>query len=222
MTTSSDRVLLRWLPLAVLLAAVAVVLLTVIPHPFGYHRWPQPIASSPPAQVVRVAPDSVAMATASRGVDAAPRRVPVVAEARRAAPVRNAVARTRTGLRGPGASAPATSRHGHGAGRSGGDSRGHRGDSRGSSGRGPGSDSGPKSGASPGTPLAQVNHILPPAAQARPEPTPVHAPKPTVAIDRRPERDRPDCGGGHGRGRARGHSRPHGRGHGAGAERDTD
>ena len=54
MTTFSDRVLLRWAPIATLLAAGAAVGLTVAPRPFGYHDWPNPVVGRPSASVVQV------------------------------------------------------------------------------------------------------------------------------------------------------------------------
>ena len=52
MTTFSDRVLLRWVPISALLAAGTTVGLTVGPRPFGYHSWPRPAGERPVESVV--------------------------------------------------------------------------------------------------------------------------------------------------------------------------
>ena len=47
MTTFSDRILLRWVPISTLLAAGTTVGLNVGPQPFGYHSWPRPAVERP-------------------------------------------------------------------------------------------------------------------------------------------------------------------------------
>ena len=217
MTTSSDRVLLRWLPLAVLLAAAAAVLLTVIPHPYGYHRWPQPETSEVPVQVVRVAPDP---ATAAPAATARPQRAEApVAEQRRDASVRPPAEPRRATDRRSTPPAPLRSPSGSGPGRSGGDSRGHHGGSHGRGGTGPSSNSGSGSGdgESSRTPLAEAPHRMPPTAQAKPGPElatpPTSAPEPDLDVREREKQDdeggRGNCGNhrGHGHRRAAGSRR---------------
>src|SRR5947208_8591293 len=61
-TTFSDRILLRWVPLAVFLAAAVAVGLSFGPHPYGYHAWPKPVAQAPIERTVRnaaIAPSAV-------------------------------------------------------------------------------------------------------------------------------------------------------------------
>jgi hypothetical protein len=65
-TTSSDRILLRWVPLAALLAVAMAVGLSFGPHPFGFHGWPKARAPHSVDRVVRVAPKSARVAVASR------------------------------------------------------------------------------------------------------------------------------------------------------------
>jgi hypothetical protein len=52
LTTFSDRILLRWVPVSTLLAAGTTVGLTVGPHPYGYHSWPRPAIENPVKSVV--------------------------------------------------------------------------------------------------------------------------------------------------------------------------
>ncbi|HKP89665.1 MAG TPA: hypothetical protein VJT75_06780, partial [Thermoleophilaceae bacterium] len=66
MTTSSDRTLLRWLPLATLLSIAMAVGLSFGPHPFGFHGWPKARTPQPVLRVVRVAPASAPTALARR------------------------------------------------------------------------------------------------------------------------------------------------------------
>lgn len=66
MTTSADRILLRWVPLAVFLAVVTAVALSVGPHPFGFHSWPKAPAPRPVERVVRAAPRSARVPVAAR------------------------------------------------------------------------------------------------------------------------------------------------------------
>jgi hypothetical protein len=212
-TTSADRVLLRWLPLAVLLAAAAAVLLTVIPHPYGYHRWPQPQASEAPIQVVRVAPQPT---NAAPHASVRPRRPDApVAERRPDASVRPPAVRRRADNRGSSQPAPPRSPSGHGGpGRSGGDSRGGDGGSRGRGGSGPGSGSGSSGsgdGGSSGTPLAEAPDLVPPTAQAKPGPDlagpPTPAPQPDIHERQGSgdEGDEDDSGSGRDCGQHRGH-----------------
>jgi hypothetical protein len=65
-TTSSDRLLLRWVPLAALLAAAMAVGLSVGPHPFGFHGWPKAPAPRSIERVVRVVPKASPVAIARR------------------------------------------------------------------------------------------------------------------------------------------------------------
>src|SRR5438094_877344 len=64
-TTFSDRILLRWVPLAVFLAAAVAVGLSIGPHPYGYHAWPRPVAQAPLERTVRT-PDSAQRAVVRR------------------------------------------------------------------------------------------------------------------------------------------------------------
>ena len=42
MSAPSDRILLRWLPLAIALTIATAAAITVLSHPFGSQRWPEP------------------------------------------------------------------------------------------------------------------------------------------------------------------------------------
>jgi hypothetical protein len=166
-TTFSDRVLLRWLPLAVFLAAAMAVGLTLGPHPFAYHRWPQPPRQTALQRVVEVpaaeAPATVWSAAVSPGA------------ARAGSPQRSRQAPARAKPLAP--AAPARVRHAaprspaSGTGRhdSGHAPRGDRGDQAG--GRAPHEqpDTGPSQGPGPGagTPLAQLTRALPPSLRAK-------------------------------------------------------
>ncbi|MFL5781007.1 MAG: hypothetical protein ACJ760_06835 [Thermoleophilaceae bacterium] len=66
MTTSADRLLLRWVPLAAFLAVVMAVSLTAGPQPFGFHGWPKAPAPRSIDRVVRVTPADSRVALASR------------------------------------------------------------------------------------------------------------------------------------------------------------
>jgi hypothetical protein len=65
-TTSYDRILLRWVPLAALLAIAMAVGLSFGPHPFGYHGWPKAPAPRSVDRVVRVAPERGPITVARR------------------------------------------------------------------------------------------------------------------------------------------------------------
>jgi hypothetical protein len=74
-TTSADRLLLRWVPLAAFLAVVMAVSLTVGPQPFGFHGWPKAPAPRSIDRVVRVEPTNarVAIAESEPAAPAKPR-----------------------------------------------------------------------------------------------------------------------------------------------------
>jgi hypothetical protein len=91
-TTSADRLLLRWVPLAAFLAIVMAVSLTVGPQPFGFHGWPKAPAPRSIDRVVRVEPTSsrVAIAASEPATRAKPahERVPARRAVDRPAPAR--------------------------------------------------------------------------------------------------------------------------------------
>jgi hypothetical protein len=67
LTTFSDRILLRWVPVSTLLAAGTSVGLTVGPHPYGYHSWPRPAIEKPLESVVQApVPDEPLIGADSR------------------------------------------------------------------------------------------------------------------------------------------------------------
>src|SRR4051812_43289575 len=73
MTTSADRLLLRWVPLTAFLAVVMGVSLTAGPQPFGFHGWPKAPAARSIDRVVRVIPADSRVALASREPASSPK-----------------------------------------------------------------------------------------------------------------------------------------------------
>jgi hypothetical protein len=171
-TTFSDRILLRWLPLAVFLAAAAAVALTIGPPRFAYHSWPTPPTSQTVERVVRVK-HAPAPATESRPPTVTKQRGAGVwlALSPLAAPSAG-----RGPARQPASAAPVSpagrSRSGIGSDRAGRSphSQGHP---TGTPPEGSGSPRGgspspsPSQGSSSGIPMAQVNPQRPPAVDAK-------------------------------------------------------
>ncbi len=57
MTTSSNRALVRVIPVAVLLAVVLAVALVAAPDTFRYHGWPKPAPATAPQSLVGLTPE---------------------------------------------------------------------------------------------------------------------------------------------------------------------
>src|SRR5439155_1542290 len=68
-TTSFDRVLLRWIPLAIVLATIFAVSVSVAPRPFAYHGWPSPARPAAVQRVVRKPSPATPLAVPEPPVD---------------------------------------------------------------------------------------------------------------------------------------------------------
>jgi hypothetical protein len=192
-TTSSDRLLLRWIPLAALLAVAMAVGLSVGPNPFGFHGWPKAPAPRSVPSVVRVVPRDAPIAIARRDEGDSPAR-----------PARDAVAAER--------SAPARHRervsHAPRHGSTGGTRHSHASPGRVESPAPPAPDQGSDSSdrTPDGSPVAQAPSPLPEGAEAKPQVPQVTQPDPMT----QPE---PGFEGEHGPGNGHAYGHRHGHGH---------
>lgn len=203
MTTSSDRILLRWVPLAALLAVAMAVGLSFGPHPFGFHGWPKAPAPRSVDRVVRVAPDGVGDTVARR--EPADRSSPGQSTA--PAPDRVTPQRARQGEAPAKAAAERSSRR-----------RGDGGQSQEpvpapvQTPEPPGDE--PVVEVPGGVPVAEVPDRIPDGAEAKPDAEPVTPPPPSVEVrDDVDEYDEFDVyeEGGDRHGPGRGHRGRHGR-----------
>jgi hypothetical protein len=202
MTTSSDRILLRWVPLAAFLAVVMAVSLSVGPQPFGFHEWPKAPAARPIERVVRATPRSSAVPVAARPAQRSDRAG--------AGAVDRAPATSRHPFHRPAPSASAR----RGGERSRPEPRHARGGRSASAGPArPGSQGTPPPApqAPDRTPLAEAPHPRPPAARAKRGPG--HAELYEAAAGHR-FGHRSEAAPQRGRGRGHGHGRGLGRRHG--------
>lgn len=181
MTTSSDRLLSRWVPLAALVAGALAVALSFGPNPFGFHAWPKAPAPQALDRVVRVRPAAAPVAVARR--EPAPRPQGDDRSAPSPAVSGSRHPRTRRAEHPLRAPDHASRRRDDGEGRR--------------SGPPPepveptpapeGGDA-PEVEAPDGTPVAQVPHRLPAAAEAKPEVRPLAPPPASVEVTDDPPR----------------------------------
>jgi hypothetical protein len=161
--------LLRWVPLAALLAVAMAVGLSFGPHPFGFHGWPKARAPQTVDHVVRVEPKSARVAVArrepaagsrasERGATAADDSTPPSLPVRSERPGKRHRSRDERGSRSNTEPAPAPAPQTNGDG-------GER-----------------VVETLQGTPIAEAPNPVPDPAEAKPAVRPVTAPHPTVEV----------------------------------------
>jgi hypothetical protein len=207
-TTSSDRLLLRWVPLAALLAVVMAVGLSTGADPFGFHGWPKAPAPRSIDRVVRVVPRNAPVAIARREPASRPARHDGVAApergddratvgerpAKRAAPAPRRAPRHAPNRGRGSSSSPAPAEQ---------PTPGHD-----------GAGDGPADQAPDGSPVAQAPSPLPDAAEAKPQVRRMPAPERTVAVEPGADRAGDDYGWDGDEHRHRHGRGAHGHGHG--------